>query len=1624
MGVLVWTGITCLILGLTGKVCYDVSRPAPPPLPPGVKDEARAEMRLDMARIRGHVKFMSSLGTRIVGSPGNAKTADYIVGELRRAGIDPDKIERQRFQTITPTVGEEFGKTPDIEAAGITLPDGRRVPIYPLWPNLVRTCRTPPEGIKGRLIDGGSGSLADLSGKDINGAFVIVDWNCDRKWQNVPELGGRAVLFRSSKTTTRHQISSKALTVPANIPRFYVKPEHVAFLEGAAGPANRRDLDMANRRNVDTANRRDIDTAKHRGPGVSTIRCVMAWRKVESENIIARLPATSASKQADGYEQSDLPLILQAYYDSISMVPQLAPGAEQACGPAAMLELARYLAGQNRPRDVILLFTSGHAQAFSGMRAYVSEYLLPPPTGSQFRKFAEAQQPCGLLVSLDLTSGTEQLGIFCKGWFRLLPDIFAHQWFALLGRSLSGYLQPVVDSIVSSRGTRASDGEEKPDLNLFVDGINAIKGANWLSYFPFWMPFESELANLAGVPAVSLATPNDSRDRVDSPMDTFERVRFDRLATQMQMLTPSIDALLNWRGPHTSKKLESLWSTLQGRVVYLHPTKSYIPDYPLPNAMVVLKNNLSNWGILGVRAIPMAMTDEKGRFAIDGLMNMRGGGRWQSRYTVEAFGIDPKTGAVNYASDLSAMRIKDYPNEVTLDEEVRSVSAVVFPCIGTTLYGLTEPREYLRLEQIQIFDAETNSPPFRYGYCQPDHKFYGSVENATTIFAPPNTSLRLGLGASEVGFQMVLTNSQPGNALGAGFDIGQLDTIRAMTLQGASDMYALTQERLDKLIRYGIRNPRAEKLHEHAGKFLEKARAALERHDYVEYRINAESGWATEMKAYPEIRTTANDMIHGVIFYLALLLPFSYAMERLLVAGATIRARIIGMFSVFAVGFAILAVVHPAFRFTLTPVLVLLAFVILVLAVTVSALVLSKFDTMLQEVRTARLGMHEADVNRASAALSAFDLGLSNVRRHKRRAILTATTVIVVTFTLLSFTSMTPTLTVRGARHFVGEPTYSGLLIRDRNWWELSRERYMAYFREMGLQHPVSARAWYYSHIVGNTTRIEVRRTTDPPRLFVARAIIGMSASEPRVTDLPKKVLLAGRWFKDDDEKGVVLSRRMAERLGIGFENGKIIATDAQAATSRPSATATSSSRPASARATVAPTVDVYGRTLPVIGIFDEDEFDKILDLDGEPLTPVDWILMAEKRGKEDPPNPDEVEEYIHYTSDTVPIVSINVAIDVGGTIRSIATRLPAGEVETWTRELTRRTDQTMFANINGTVRLFSTVARTQFGGFFTAAVPVTIGCLIVLSTMLGAVYERKREIFICSSVGLAPNHISSLFLAESCVYAILGASLGYLLGQALTKLMMMFGLLSALSLNYSAMSTVVVTVLTMLVVVATTIYPARVAFRAAIPEEPEGRKGASQGQGDRFTVDLPFLASAGDLVGVQAYLHEFLDAHADVWIGKLSIDQLVTSRREFRDAVIPVLEFRSWLVPFDLGISQHVEIGAVYRADHNAYQYRLVATRKSGDYHNWRRLNPQFLKIIRKQLLLWRILSPEEMQRYVDRGLAVFGADASAIASARGSNAGPGSDAGRSSDAGPGPGSDGPEALSGPGASPAGGVA
>ncbi len=1553
-----WLLVAIAAVALTVWGAKKIGEPQPLSIEGSLGSTAGVE-DIDPARVREHIEALASVASRVTGQPGNAAALEHILAGLEGMGVTD--VQQQLFDVAVPAT----------DFARLDVVGGKKaaLDLHPVWPNLARTSQTPPEGVTGPLVYVGRGTDAELAGKELTDAVLVFDWDCGGEWLSAGEFGAKAVIFRGTEGGTGYTAREKFLTVPANIPRFYV-PE-------ADLPA--------------------LDALIERGAKV-TVRCRMGWRRREAVNVLARVRGERPGPEAAGDEKA---VVFHAYYDSISVVPGLSPGGEQACGAAALLELARYFRElpEAPARPVYVLFTGAHGQALAGMTHFVSALKAGLAEGWPAEQadatLAGLGEP-GLMVGLDLSSGSERMGVFCAGAFRGQWDGFLRPKFSVLGQKLDAFAKARSDETVAA-GEPAS----------FVDCINLTLGRGWWTYFPYRAPFESELPTLAAIPGITLSTINDDRRHVDTPHDTPSRMRFDLLDRQLRAepgrrvgLANVAAALASWRGPFLSTSLPNRWGAIAGRVVWLDQERDYTPSGPVAESVAFLKTGRGDKFLMGTRGLGCSLADEEGKFLLDGLATVAANGEFRN-CLVEAYGLaterflaaNPRAvaeyltvmrraghdarsiepdGGVIFAADMA--RSKEYPWQAPVLKAVQNLNLVVFPCRAITLYGLTDPREYIELTDLQVLDVATNSPPFQYGHSITDISTGRAVENCMTLWADPTLRTRLTFGFGFQKRRLILINNDANDPIGDGFALRELATIPSMVLQGAEDMWNLDESRIAKLSAHGIANPRVKRIHADARARLDTAHRALARRDYRTYRTAASDGWALESKVYGELLDMTNNMIRGVLFYLAMLIPFAYCLERLLLAGNTIRRRIIGMVVVFAIGFVVLAVAHPAFRFTLTPLIVLLAFIILALAVTVSLLVVSKFDRMLQERKQQLAGLHEDIRNVGRVLVHAIDLGIANIRRRPRRGVLTAATIVLVTFTLLSFTSIVPQLSISRLAHLNGEPeAYHGLLVRNRSWDPLPVPLYDSLRRIYGGPDAngavLAGRAWFFSDLSGTLSQIDLSVATPnapatppaataaatapdsaPPakRYFTTVALLCMEPTEPAVSGIDEALLPGGRWFRHPDELGIILPVHAAKVLGLSPDD---VGTD----------------------------VLLFGKRLPLLALYDAKKLDAMRDVDGEPLTPVNFVLQEQlqAQGSEEPAA-DTLEEYAHHASHELAIIPLKYGRELGATYRSIAVRLPeAVRPGDEADDFARRSNVTVLANDGEEVMVHAAVESSRLSAAGTIVVPMLLGFIMVLGTMLGSVYERRREIFVYNSVGLSPVNVSSLFLAESSVYAILGAALGYLLGQTIAKVLLVTGLLSGLTLNYSAGSAVFVTVLTMIIVLLSTIYPARQAFLAAVPELASigGDVDAEAAATDRLSIYMPFVATEGHLLGMQAYMHEFFDSVQGVTVGQLAVDGLAARMdRDDKGRPAPTLAFRAWLAPFDIGVSHDAELRIVFREDSGVYQYHLTAVRFSGDQQNWRRLTPRFLLAIRKQLLMWRILSPEAIDDYCRRGEALFG--------------------------------------------------
>jgi hypothetical protein len=268
--------------------------------------------------------------------------------------------------------------------------------------------------------------------------------------------------------------------------------------------------------------------------------------------------------------------------------------------------------------------------------------------------------------------------------------------------------------------------------------------------------------------------------------------------------------------------------------------------------------------------------------------------------------------------------------------------------------------------------------------------------------------------------------------------------------------------------------------------------------------------------------------------------------------------------------------------------------------------------------------------------------------------------------------------------------------------------------------------------------------------------------------------------------------------------------------------------------------------------------------------------------------------------------------------------------------------------------------------------VPSLLAALIVFNTMLGSIYERTREIGIFTSVGLAPKHVGALFLAESIVHAVVGTVVGYLLGQGISLVIHTYGLLPGLQLNYSSSATMLLSLFVMAVVIGSSIYPALKAKELAVPGV-EARWHLPEAVGDTMEIELPFTVGQHTAFGTNAYLDEYCQAHTEAALGGFAAAdvRLEPAPGGVRDGL--TLSMTAWLAPFDVGVSQQVALETRLLPDGMFYGITLRLTRLAGDQGSWRRLNHHFTDLIRKQYLIWRILSPEMRETYADRIAARF---------------------------------------------------
>lgn len=1475
---------------------FDIRYPDPPPERTATDQQQLADSirgRITPDGVESRLLRLSGSGSRVVGYPGHREAALYIREEFERIGLEQVSVET--YDVTSPV--DKGGGLRIVGEPGV-------IPIHAVWPNLVRTSTLPGAGLRAPLIDGGAGEFADFNGKEPGGSVVLLDFNSWNRWMNASMLGARAIVFVAPDSTTTAEAEQKFFQVPLNAPRFWI--------DKSEGERLRRRLAAGERIEVE-------------------LKARMDWERHPTQNIIGWIPGADP-------ELRERVVLIDAYYDAMSVVPALAPGAEQASGIAALLEMAAYFKAHPPAHTVLFLATSAHHLGFRGVCDFLGRHARKE---EHFAALMTDPIDIRLWISLDLTSQTDQMAVWNGS-----TAFYFQRFFTPLGKRFSR---------LGADLAPAFGMDAKQSL---VDGINPPSGMSWSMFIPGGnLKTDSQVVLTAGMPTLAFVTINDARFRVDTPHDTVDRVNLTNLTNQIRLLTAALSKALNDPGflPDYRVEMKDRMRALKGRILTF-PRRSITPDRPRKGAVAVLRMSYEK-SVKGVRAIFYDQADENGEFYVPGLAV-----RWVG---LDAFYLDPESGEITYASDRGqAARI--YKPEFGMDWWITRATRILFPCVSTDFYETVDPRYLTKLPNLSLY-GDGNTAPREYGYTLG----YGPNEPVGVVFTPPGTRLKLTMHTRGIGIRYLLLNATDTTSVEAahksGFVAATHGAITHTAYQAAKDMWVLDHARMRELHAYGIENDRLSDLHTRAKENLDQADIARDELRWDDFIRHSRAALGLESRAYPDVKGTQNDVIRGIIFFMALVLPCAFFGERLIFTAVDIRWQIAGFAGIFMVIWIFLSIVHPAFDLS-NPFVILLAFVLLALASFVISLVFSRFNSQMRNLRTEAAVIHDVDVGRISASLAAFQLGIANMKRRKLRTLLTFTTLVLLTFTVLSFSSIKSQLKFHQiARDNLGP--YPGMLIRSKYWAPLEESVLDYVHANFGKEAVVAARSWYASkekkaiQVVSDSTSAN------------ALGILGLTAQETDVIGI-QDCLSAGRWFLPGERNVTVLPQAMADLLKIGESDvGNV-------------------------------EVRLFGERFKVVGLIDAERMKDLEDLDGEPLTPADFVLtdenvfmqmaQQEKREKAGLEETDvEIMEFEHLDAANVMVVPYQTLREVNSPLQAIAVRFrDPTVVKARVESFISRLSVVLFAGVPEispegkigriAVSVYSSYGQASPQGLANLFIPIAIAALIVLNTMMGSVYERFREIGIYSSVGLAPVHIAFLFLAESCVYAVLGAVSGYLLAQGVSKLLFWHGLLEGLTLNYSSVSAMASSTLVMLVVILSTVYPARRASQMAVPDITRRWK-LPEPDADRWHFEFPFTISGGEVLGLFTFLTRYFDFHTESSMGTFfthgaNLSTYDTDRgRGYR------IDTTIWLAPFDLGVSQNISLTSTPTGTFGIHALEITIDRLSGDLASWKRCNQRFMNQIRKQFLIWRTIPEESQRQYANEGdeLIDTGTGAS-VASAR----------------------------------------
>jgi len=1508
---------------------------------------------VNISAIESHVRFFSSFETRSTGYPGFYAAADYIYNKFKEYGLE--NVTRETF-TIPECMDH---------GANITLHSiNETFRIYAMKPNFGVPSTTPPEGITGKLIYVRRGNIQDFDGLPVEGSIVLMDWESGLNWLTAARLGAKAVIFLPPTTIPTYHVP-QTIEVPFLFPRFYAPQGHLLL--------------------------------NHLGETV-TIRASIYWEKIEAVNIMGFLRGT---------EYPNRSVLLTAYFDSGSVFPALAPGAEESLGISVLLEVAKWLAKpENRPRyNIIFIAYSGHHQGLRGARYFVEQYIWPATN------LTKRWIGTSILYSIHIEPSTGS-NIVYQSW---LGDFLRGMYtFGSYGPANFAKFMTFVRDVIQEINTRKPGGNT---YEAFVETTTGTLGTEaGMFHLPlarYWytrpefggFTFESEMMLAVNAQAWAFLTAFDPKPYYNRPYDTTDHINFNNLKPQVELLYCELKSLLSfpkevlyeylvdilgtdpekfWEPPQyapgplarfppdyhytdptfnvTEAAPTQNWQKLWGRVGVWNRTKAWYDT--VPNALVRIQ------GIYGSPArenfVWWEMADENGYFEVWGVSP----GAGAASFRINAFVFNQSTGMVIYAPDFGL--------HMYTPENVVVAYQWITPLVQDIGYTVV-----FKASSIVLFDAinpATLATP-------------RAAESGGAV-APAGTG-----GGAEVPGMMV----SPGRAraiytLMVNPYVSEShiapESYGTFVLQSSKYSFAVAfvppNEKYEFLLRSpgNLRYPMAVLINasetnpEDEGYLIKPNQQLLLTHTSLHYAKNFYHISDNRFKALsalnPQELQTEQYSLHKKVeslieeteeaikshqyskAFASSFLAWRLARSVYLYVRPKIEdsATTVPLLSLFLIPFTLLfekLVLNISGRRKIIALCVIFALTLIAFNYAHPGFRFAASATMIIlgiSILLLILPVLAIVINQDIQFMRELKIKLSGL--HEARVARGAIAV-------WSFSLGVENMRRRRFRTSLVLVSMICLIVAFVNLASIQRltiiiaaqTNFTPTYQGVYIHRPMWGEAFpelgellvnYLTTKYGHVATVAPRAWAYADYSSYTRDRAGWPIFPSGNKSMNVEVIAQALLGLTPQETNVTQVDKLLVKGRWFIPRDRYVCILSETVVEK-------------LNLKLGDTVEIAGLNLTLIGIM-SNTLDGINDIDGEGITPLKVNFRQE--------NPYNWHLLISSLKEGVAIIPYDLCLSLGGQVASVSiVPYDPAMVGKISEEIFNfLTDLPIFYCIGEQTWVRTSSIGVSLFGLESQAILWVILFFSILDLMLGNVHERTREIAIYATVGLSPMHVAFMFFAEACAYAVVGGVLGYIVAMVINRIISS-ALPGTLMLNFGSAQVTYALLISMGSMILSTIYPMYKASRAVVPSLERKWRVPTSPIGDHWSIPFPFFGTMEEEIrGVMAFLYEYARAHMGERPPEFKVTDLKIEVTRAAGVPTYILGMRVRLFPYEAAIVQ--DVGIIFTSREGRWPMTVELTRVSGTVAEWKKNNMPFLDLLRKQMLVWRGLPQKEKDRYM----------------------------------------------------------